>query len=190
MWSGSEWLAWLAWDPTSRCGSRQSSSLPLAVASPFQWFHWSIFDIMLPTTLSLSLLKSLEMVCRNLSERPPSMIQFWRWCIDEFSWCGDQLRTIIYKIDPGSRLKHLNFRRPLAKLFYMKLQNNEGSEIFIISFDNQSSSKSVNRVFSGLADHWRYSNTSLFSLSSTITSSLHLPFLALSSWLLGMKRSS
>ena len=58
-----------------------------------------------------------------------------------------------------------------------------------LSFDNQSSSKySVNRVLSGLAnsDHWHYSNTSLFSLSSTSP----LPVLAPSSWLVTKKRCS
>ena len=57
-----------------------------------------------------------------------------------------------------------------------------------LSFENQSSRKySVNRVFSGLlTDHWHYSNTSLFSLSSTSP----LPVLAPSSWLVTKKRSS
>ena len=65
----------------------------------------------------------------------------------------------------------------------------------------ESSSKySVNRipVFSGLADHWRYSNRSLFSLSSLLSSLLSplhsspdpLPVLALSSCLLMLIRFS
>ena len=54
-----------------------------------------------------------------------------------------------------------------------------------ISFDDQSSSEYS--VFSGLADHWHYSNTSLCSRSSTIITS---PVLAPSSWLLYTKRYS
>ena len=46
------------------------------------------------------------------------------------------------------------------------LQNNDGSPVPVLS-DNQNPCNSVNRVFSGLANH--FSNASLFSLCSTIS---------------------
>ena len=59
----------------------------------------------------------------------------------------------------------------LERLFYIKLQNNEGSEIKLSRSVETSSKYSPNRVFSELADHYSTGNTSLFPLSSTIVTS-------------------
>ena len=73
----------------------------------------------------------------------------------------------------------------MCKVFYIKLQNSEGSEIN--DSDNQSQRKVLGESIS-VADHYLNITYLCFPLFSTVIAS-PLPVLAQSSWLLSKKRS-